>query len=351
MSKKKTYSRVGLRTALITLCVLLGLVLTILLSGTVYAEYLLGKMNYVPSGETQPRLSQEEYNAMTETEENDPDFTGPTMDSDDVNLEDPNAQIGGEGQSIVNVLLIGQDTTDGSRARSDSMILVTFNKNKNTITMTSFLRDLYVKIPGYGKDRINVSYRLGGMSLLDETLNENFGVHVDGNVEVDFNHFTEIIDLLGGVTIDLTSAEAFYINKFVTDEKATAGVNRLSGAQALMYARNRQDSRGDFVRTSRQRTVLNALIEEYKNTSLTNMIGMLDDILPMLTTDLSKKEIVNYIQEFLPMLSGAEIVMQRIPADGCYEAAKIDGKSVLVPDIAKNVQVLVDSLTESDGVG
>lgn len=355
MAKKKTNSRTGTRTTLIVLCVVLGLVLVVLLSGTVYAEYLLGKMNYVQSNETQPRLSQEEFDAMQGTEEPDPDFTGPELNADEVELEDPNAQIGGEGQSIVNILLIGQDTTDGTRARSDSMILVTFNKNKNTITMTSFMRDLYVKIPGYNKNRINTSYALGGMSLLNETLETNFGIHVDGNVEVDFGHFEEIIDLLGGVTIELTSGEASYINKWVPQQKATKGVNRLSGAQALMYARDRttsaNGSAGDFQRTSRQRTVLNALIEEYKNTSLTNMIGMLDDILPMLTTDLTKKEIVGYVQEFLPMLASAEIITQRIPADGCYTMAMIDGMSVLVPDIAKNVQILVESLTETDGVG
>lgn len=353
MARKKSNGSSGTRTILSVLCVMLGLILVVMLSGTVYAEYLLGKMNYVSPDETQTRLSQEEYDAMQETEETDPDFTGPEMDADDVTLDDPDAQIGGEGQSIVNILLIGQDTTDGTRARSDSMILVTFNREKNTITMTSFMRDLYVKIPGYKSNRINASYALGGMTLLDETLQTNFGVHVDGNVEVDFGHFTEIIDLLHGVTIDLTAAEASYINKWVPDEKAVEGVNRLSGAQALMYARNRHDARGDFNRTNRQRTLLNALIEEYKNTSLTTMLGMLDDILPMITTDLTKKEIVNYVQEFLPMLASAEIITQRIPGDDCYKMAMIDGMSVLVPDINKNVQILVDSLTEggSDGVG
>ena len=142
MARKKSKDSSGTRTVLSVLCVMLGLILAVMLSGTVYAEYLLGKMNYVAPDETQPRLSQEEYDAMKETEEHDPDFTGPQMNEDDVTLDDPNAQIGGEGQNIVNILLIGQDTTNGTRARSDSMILVTVNKDKNTITMTSFLMDL-----------------------------------------------------------------------------------------------------------------------------------------------------------------------------------------------------------------
>lgn len=357
MAKKKSKSNGALRTVLSVVCVVLAMVLVVLLGGTVYAEYLLNQMNYVPAGETQPRLSQEEIDAMeTEPEEEDPEFTGPELSGDDVDLgERPDAQIGGEGQNIVNILLIGQDTTDGVRARSDSMILCTINKAKNTITMTSFMRDMYVKIPGYKKNRINASYNWGGMTLLNETLYENFGIHVDGNVEVDFEHFKDLIDLLGGVNIELTKAEANYINKWVYWEKATSGVNRLSGAQALMYARDRttpaNGSAGDFQRTSRQRTLLNSLIEEYKNASLTTMIGMLDDILPMITTDLTKSDITTYVTEFFPMLASAEIIMQRIPVEGAYYQARIDGMAVLVPDLEKNVQALVDSLTDTEGVG
>lgn len=357
MAKNKKKSNAGTRAALTVLCVVLAVVLVVMLVGTVYAEYLLNKMNYIKEGETVSRLSQEEADALlsAETETMDPNFTGPQLSGDDVELEDANAQIGGEGQNIVNILLIGQDTrVEGERARSDSMILVTFNKQKNTITMTSFMRDLYVKIPGYKKNRINSAYYFGGMELLNETLYENFGVHVDGNVEVDFSHFAEIINLLGGVTIELKDSEARYINNAGVTNKVSAGVQVLDGEQALMYARDRKsDSAGDFNRTSRQRTVLNALIEKYKNSKLTTMVGLLDDILPMITTDLSKSEILGYVTEFFPMLAGAEIVTQRIPVDDGYYMAMIDGMSVLVPDIETNVQALVDSLTEAEteGVG
>lgn len=345
MSKKKKNASSAQRTALTVLCVVLGLVLVIMLAGTVYVEYLMNKMNYVSMEETQPRLSQEEADQYAEEDETlDPDYTGPDLNEEDVDLDySPDVKIGGE--DIVNILLIGQDTrVEGERARSDSMILVTFNKEKNTITMTSFMRDMYVKIPGYKKNRINAAYYFGGMSLLDETLEENFGIHVDGNVEVDFTHFTEIIDLLGGVTVELNKQEASFVN-LKSGSSLSSGVNRLTGIQALWYARNRSDAAGDFNRTSRQRVVLNALIDEYKNAKLTTMVGMLDDILPMITTDLTKKEITNYVVDLFPMLASAEIVTQRIPVDGGYYDARIDGMAVLVPDLAKNTQALVDSLT------
>ncbi len=87
-------------------------------------------------------------------------------------------------------MLIGQDKREGqSRQRSDSMILATLDKDQKTISLTSFMRDLYVAIPGYSSTRINAAYAYGGMDLLDETLTQNFGVEIDGNVEVDFEVF------------------------------------------------------------------------------------------------------------------------------------------------------------------
>lgn len=355
MAKKKKTTNSATRTSLIVLCVFLGVILAVLLGLTVYAEYLLNQMNYVNPNETLPQLSQEEADALLqdeETEPADPDFTGPELSADDVDLGTaPVETIGGE--NIVNILLIGQDTRDKTRARSDTMILCTFNKEKNTITMTSFMRDMYVRIPGYINNRINASYTWGGMQLLNQTLEENFGIQVDGNVEIDFNHFAELIDLLGGIELELTNSEAAFINRWAPEAGvAKAGVNLLNGTQALWYARNRSDSAGDFNRTNRQRILLTTLLNEYKNSSLTELIAMMDDVLPMVTTDMTKDEILGYVKDFFPMLASAEIITQRIPVDGGYYQAKIEGMSVLVPYLDQNIQVLVESLSgESESVG
>ena len=281
----------------------------------------------------------------------DPDFTGPELSGDEVEFADANVQIGGD-KSIVNILLIGQDAREGEeRARSDSMILCTFNKNNNTITMTSFMRDIYAQIPGYKSNRINSAYTYGGMELLDATLEKNFGIHVDGNVEINFEHFKELIDLVGGIEIELTSSEAKYMNREAPGYATlSAGVHLLCGDQALVYARNRHsDSSGDFGRTNRQRIVLDTLINKYKDSSLTTLIGLLDDVLPMITTDLTKSEITGYVTEFFPMLANVQIVTQRVPADGTYSQVKIDGMSVLRLDFDANIQILVETLT--GGVG
>lgn len=354
MSKQKKSASGGKRVALTVLCVVLAIVLVIMLGATIYVEKLLGSMNYVDTSETLPSLSAEELQAIDQElldEETDADFTGPVLNEEDVDLGNgANVTIGGT-DDIVNILLIGQDTRTGVRARSDSMILVTFNKDKNTITLTSFMRDLYVSIPGYKNSRINAAYSYGGMRLLDDTLYENFGIHIDGNVEVDFSQFTEIIDLLGGVEMELTSKEAAYINENVLPATAKEGLSLLNGTQALWHARNRRDWDGDFSRTNRQRELLSALIDKYKNSKVTTMLSLLNEIMPMVTTDMTKDEIVSYATELFPMLASAELVTQHIPVDGGYYDAVIDKAQVLVPYMDVNIQALVDSLTSDEGVG
>ena len=340
------------RTVMIVVCIVLGIVLAAMLGITVYAEYLLGRLNYVDQDDTLPTLSQEEIEAIQngEGETTDPDATGPEVNEEDVDWGEVYPTIGGD-DSIVNIMLIGQDRRPGeTRARSDSMILVTFNKVKKTITMTSFMRDLYLDLPdGYRDDRINVAYYLGGMELLDKTLYESFGVIVDANVEVDFEQFEYIIDLLGGVELELTAAEARYINNKMGGGNLVEGTQKLNGAQALWHARNRSTGgTSDFGRTDRQRKVLNALIEAYKDQNVLNMLGMVDDILPMVTTDLTKSEVVSYVMALFPMLSECEIITQRIPVDGGYYGATIREMSVLVPYMDINRQALIDSLTNSD---
>lgn len=348
---KKNGKRTGLRVVLTALCIVLGIVLAVMLGGTIYAEYLLNQVNYIPEDETQPTLSAEELLQLEqelEEEAADPEFTGPELTDEDVSFgEGPQVEIAGE--EIINILLIGKDGS-GSRSRTDSMILCTFNVDDNTITLTSFMRDMYVKIPGHSNSRINAAYAYGGMKLLNETLYENFGIQVDGNVEVDFDHFEDVINYLGGVTLELTKSEAAYINKWVPNKRVGSGIQKLNGAQALMHARNRNSTDGDFSRTSRQRQLLTALVNEYKSKSLTEMVGMMDDILPMVSTDISKGDILDYVTELAPMLASAELISQRIPIDGSYRNASIDGASVLVVDMDMNRIHLVETLM-GPGVG
>lgn len=363
MKNKNAQRSSAKRVALTALCLVLALVLTVLLGGTIYTKYMLGQMTRVdPNNEVSMSVEEFENFLKSDIEATSPedvDPSAPTMNEEDVVFEEHDTQIGGEGSNIINIMLIGQDRRpeETHRTRSDTMILCTYNRDTKTLTMTSFLRDLYVQIPGYSSTKMNAAYAVGGMSLLNKTLEENFGVYVDGNVEVDFSGFANIIDLLGGVDMELRSDEANYINKELARQdiysSLSPGLQTLNGDQALMYARTRYlDPDADFSRTNRQRKVLNSLIEKFKDSSLTDLLSLLDNVLPMITTDLTDAEIIGYATELFPLLAETTIVSQRVPADYTYQFATIDGASVIVADMNAARDMLETTISgKSQAVG
>ncbi len=335
MKKQKNWKK-GL---LIALCVILALILLVGIFAAVYVNYLLNRMNRVePGGESTVSPSQAEEFLMTdpELETMDPATdetyvhiddievpTKPPHSDDQEGTGDADPYEGIYGDHLVNILLVGQDRRQGQgRQRSDSMILITFNKSAGTITLTSFMRDQYVQIPGYKANKMNAAYQFGGMSLLSQTMEVNFGVLVDGVVEVDFSGFEDIIDLLGGVDISLTQKECDYFNTF-TDWNLVKGYNHLNGYQALSYARLREiDS--DYRRAERQRTVIAAIISAYNNQPMNQLLGILEEILPLITTNMSNSEIIGYAVDLFPMLSGAQMNTLRIPVEGTFKQGKVE---------------------------
>lgn len=314
------------------LCAVLGIVLALMIAVTVYVEHILGNINRFD--ETDQMLSHEQIEALLNQDPQVGDLDGPEGYADALEKED----------HIINFLLIGQDRRgNAQRERSDAMILCTVNTREKTLVMTSFLRDMYVKFPSYqgknyGNNRINATYAIGGMEMLDDCLAMNFGVDVDYNIEVDFSGFEEIVDLMGGLDIELTKAEADWIGNGLKE-----GINRLDGKNALEYARIRKlDS--DFGRTNRQRTVLSAMLNQAKTLSVKEILELTNGVLPLITTDMSNREMIRYIFRLFPILSGLEVSTQYIPADGCYESRRIDGMSVLVPDLEANIQILKDTI-------
>ena len=305
------------RVVLIVLCIFLALIFMAMAGVAIYVTYLYNRMEYV---ENETTLSPEEASSLVlqDAETIAPDSTDPIVDHEDIVVEDEYVYHEGQGDHIVNIMLVGQDAREGeSVQRSDTMMLVTFNLKNRTITLTSLMRDQYVKIPGYGKTKLNHAYQYGGMSLMNETLYNHFGIEVDGNFEVDFTGFEKIIDLLGGVEIDLTKKEVEYL-KEKGFKNVTVGKNVLEGESALWYARLRSIDT-DYARAERQRNVMMSLFESYKELSYPQMLSLLHEILPLLRTNMTMSEITNYALQLYPMLSGAEVETLRIPADGTFK--------------------------------
>lgn len=239
-------------------------------------------------------------------------------------LDDPN---------LVNILLVGQDARPGQgRQRSDTMIVCSVNTKTKEISLVSFLRDLYVQLPGdYSDNRLNAPYVFGGFELLKKTIELNFGIPIDGCFEVNFESFEDVIEILGGVNIELSAAEANQINTYSHGAPVTAGLNHLSGAQAVYYARIRNiDS--DFGRTERQRKLLTIVFNDLKGSSLKELNALANKILPCMTTDMSNKQIMSLIAKCYGALD-SEMKTYHVPADDAYYGAMIRGMAVLVPDL------------------
>ena len=253
-----------------------------------------------------PRVSPD-----SETFDNEGNTGSDTIDPDEITWDKPDGVI--YDKDIRNILLIGQDARPGeSRARSDAMIICSINTKTKKITLCSIMRDLYVPIEGYSDNRINAAYQYGGMELLDDTIEKCLGIPIDGNVEVNFEGFINVMSKIGNIDI--------------TPE------------QALAYARLRHVGKSDWERTDRQRRVLMAAFEKVRAGGLTEVLSIANKSLPYLTTDMTDTKILSYVTKVITggMTLGEQY---RCPFEGTYtEQTLRKGMEVLVPDLAANAK-------------
>ncbi|MDU5110391.1 MAG: LCP family protein [Clostridium sp.] len=251
---------------------------------------------------------------------------------------------------IKNIALFGVDAVDGEGGRSDSIMIATVDPVHNKLKLTSIMRDSYVNIDGYGMDKINHAYAYGGPELAIRTINENFGLNIKDFVSVNFSSLPKIINILGGVDIEITNDELQYINGYIDDINKKdgtnsshityAGVQHLDGTQALAYSRIRYTAGGDYKRTERQRTVLEALFTKLTSASIGSYNSLLNEVLPYVQTNLSTTDILSLGTKVLS--SGVNLEQDRFPRDGYGEGANIGGVYYLTFDIETAKQQMRD---------
>lgn len=346
------------KVLLIVLIAVLALIIALAVGGIIYYNTVLNMMSR-PQDVTVETLSEEEINELlglnvTEAEEvtTSPEETWPEIKSD---------------KNITNIMVVGQATREGEDYRlSDSNILVSINREAKTVTLTSILRDLCVRIPAYegqkgGYNRINVVYHLGSyytgqkidsMKMMEMCIEQNFGVKVDHTIEIDFTIFEQVVDLLGGVEVELTEEEKkfmklnYYMHEPIMDLQT--GTNVLDGYSALCYARLRKVGNGDWDRTARQRMIITQLLERLSKMGIMDIHNLFQQVLPNIVTDMSNEEITNYAFEFIPMLAGLEVKSQTIPFENTWWSTNMGSEEVpnyvLEADLNKNGKLLREAI-------
>lgn len=318
---------------------ILTVVLVIGVGTYVAFDYFYHQMNIQKTEDDVP--AEEEY---FDTDEN----AGNLEELDPNSIQLDSATAVESDKQVVNILLCGEEAIGGGRGRTDSIMIATINSVDNELKLTSIMRDSYVQIPGYTDNKINAAYHNGGMSSLIKTIKTNFGIEVDGYVLVNFDSFEQIVDAVGGIDITLDEKEVRYLNStnYISDRSnhnLSVGKNHMNGNQALGFARVRYVMRdgeyGDFARTLRHRTVMQALFKRVQDKSTLEMIAMIPKILPMLTTNIEKNDLINYISMGVKVREqNAKIATLNVPVEGAYKITRARGMSIILPEpLSKSV--------------
>ena len=245
---------------------------------------------------------------------------------------------------VYNVLLVGTDSRDpnSDMGRSDSMMLVSFNKKENKSTVVSFLRDSLVDIDGYGKSRLGHTYAYGGVGLTINTINKTYDLDIQNYITSNFENLVGIIDEIGGVKVYISEEEAEYYRQNGMPDIQSGDVI-LTGSQALAHARNRTLG-SDFERTRRQRSVMYGIyrkVMEDKDPS--SILSLINYCMNQVETNMSVTEIYDMAKDVLAV-DNLKMQQASLPQDGTYTDITYEGMAVLEIDFDANKKFLEELL-------
>ena len=261
-----------------------------------------------------------------------------------------------KNEKSMNVALFGLDRrSKEEKSRADSIMVANINFETKTINLVSILRDTLVDIKGHGKDKLNHSYAYGGPELSMETINSNFDLDINKYVSVDFFSLAKVIDIIGGVDIDLKDYEANQINQNLneinnieklpaeTDYTQGSGLKTLNGRQAVAYCRIRKVGNGDYERTQRQRNVLKAILVKYEKLDSGKRFEVSMEMMSQVTTNIP----INDIKELQSKILNDKdftINQHMIPFEGSFETKIIDKKWVIDANMQENIKQIHEYL-------
>ena len=240
---------------------------------------------------------------------------------------------------VTNILLMGIDTKNvNAQTRSDSMILLSIDTVHAKLKLTSFMRDMYVTVPGYGDTKLTHACAYEGPQLTVDTIELNFGIRIDAYIKIGYQLFVDLVNGIGGITVsEIDETEAWALS--LEDVDIDPGTNiHLNGFEALQYCRIRK-GQNDFARTERQREAITLIIKQALKTNPLKLLKLARSLCSQMECSLSRAEMIAIALKALPCVFG-KIEQQQIPADDTWSNATRDGMAVLLVDTEANKKVL-----------
>ncbi|MBQ4322509.1 MAG: LCP family protein [Clostridia bacterium] len=324
------------RNWLIRFCAVVCVLSVALVSACVWYNRFLDRV----LGSITPAVPSEEQNSFTL----DPWASLPNQ----IEWDEEGLPILCDTQDVINILLIGSDArAPGEPSRSDVIMLFSVNRMSKKIVLSSVLRDIYVSMDGHRDNKLNSAYAFGGAEYLCTVLRDNFNLDVRYFVIVDFTAFVDVLDLLGGVDLSVTEAEASAMNELmdhVSDHIPLCdGIVHLNGRQSLAYVRDRSSTMGDFDRTERQRKLLNALFQKLKDNTLTKLLSLTDALLPHVETNIPFTELKAHVG-LVAECFDYSFVSCTVPIKGTFSFDTVRGMSVIRVDFKDNICYLYEQI-------
>lgn len=239
-----------------------------------------------------------------------------------------------KNKDIINILVMGTDARDVTieRGRSDTMLIVSYNKKTAEVKLVSLLRDALVPIQDHDWNRLNTAYAFGGAGLAINTMNDLFGLDLQNFVVIDFTGAAEFIDKIGGVDVTLTQAEVNYYSNFINQD-LVVGVNHMDSTLAMTHMRNRSTD-NDFGRARRQRDVIMAVMKKITTgMSITEISNLIDYAMTIVKTNIPATTLVSLAASILADASKLTFSSQQVPYADSYQFAWYKQMAILSFDI------------------
>jgi len=252
---------------------------------------------------------------------------------------------------VYSLLLVGVDVDHADVAgRSDTMVLAVLNTRTGSVSLVSFLRDLYVEIPGRGHNRLNAAYAFGGPQLLLKTLESNFAVKADGYLAVDFSLMAGLVDAIGGIPMTVLESEVSPLNGILGYYNYQNGLPEaqgalenggevlLTGPQAMAYARIRKID-DDFSRVERQQRTLEAIFKKLLGLPPERLLAITAEYAAQVKTDLTLAEVLELSAEAMKP-DRYDVRTLTVPVKGSWRGATRNKAAILVASFRKNVKAI-----------